>query len=72
MHPNATIAEALLTEAQTAEILNVSMRTLQAWRLKDQGPPFVRFGRSIRYRRDQLLDWISAHTVQCQKRQVER
>lgn len=55
---------ALLTETQTAEVLNVSIRTLQAWRLRGGGPRFVRLsGRAIRYRNSDLAAYIEARTV---------
>jgi hypothetical protein len=65
MH-SATIGadpDALLTEVQTARILNLSTRTLQAWRIRGSGPAFVQAGRAIRYRRRDLCSWISANTV---------
>lgn len=40
--------DALLTEDEAADSLRISVRTLQAWRLKAAGPPFVRVGRTIR------------------------
>jgi len=58
-----TDPDALLTEAQTADLLSISMRTLQAWRVRGGGPVFVRAGRAIRYRRCDLLGWIKANTV---------
>lgn len=55
---------ALLTEVQAAEVLNVSIRTLQAWRLRGGGPRFVRLsGRAVRYRNSDLASYIEAHTV---------
>jgi hypothetical protein len=55
--------DALLTEVQAADLLHLSVRTLQAWRSKHVGPPFVRAGRAIRYRRCGLLAWVNANTV---------
>ena len=60
---NGTDPDSLVTETQTAELLNISIRTLQAWRIKLTGPRFVRVGRAIRYRRSDLLAWIEANTV---------
>lgn len=54
--------DALLNEVQAAQFLNLSVRTLQAWRLKAVGPRHVRAGRAIRYRRRDLIAWIDAHT----------
>jgi Helix-turn-helix domain len=53
----------LLTELQAAKVLNLSTRTLQAWRNKGSGPSFVRAGRAIRYRPCDLLVWIQSNTV---------
>ena len=55
--------DALLTEVQAADLLSLSVRTLQAWRAKGFGPPYVRAGRAIRYRRRDLLAWTEAHVV---------
>jgi DNA-binding transcriptional MerR regulator len=59
--PNTEL-DALLTEAQTADFLNVSVRTLQAWRVRGGGPPFVCAGRARRYRRRDLLEWMDSNT----------
>jgi predicted DNA-binding transcriptional regulator AlpA len=65
MHPTHRVADAdaLLDEAQAAELLSLSSRTLQAWRLNGSGPSFVRAGRAVRYRRRDLLAWMDANTV---------
>ena len=65
MHPTPTEAESdsLLGEAQAAKLLNLSVRTLQAWRTKRSGPSFVRAGRAIRYRKRDLYVWMDANTV---------
>jgi predicted DNA-binding transcriptional regulator AlpA len=65
-------ADRLLTEVQAAEILNLSVRTLQAWRLRGAGPSFVRAGRAIRYRHRDLLAWMDANTVGRQDRRTDR
>jgi hypothetical protein len=53
----------LLTEAQAADFLSLSIRTLQCWRVRGGGPSFVRCGRAIRYRLRDLLSWIDAQTA---------
>lgn len=59
-------ADALLNEQQASARLNVSVRTLQAWRLKGGGPHFCKLGRSVRYRQPDLDTWLNgnvrAHT----------
>ncbi len=53
----------LLTEIQAADLLRMSSRTLQAWRGQGVGPPFIRAGRAIRYRRSDVLSWATEQTV---------
>lgn len=55
--------DALMTEVQAADLLSLSVRTLQAWRTRHFGPPFVRAGRAVRYRRRDLFAWADEHTV---------
>jgi hypothetical protein len=55
--------DALLGEVAAAQFLNLSTRTLQAWRLSGRGPAFVRAGRAVRYRRSDLVAWIQVNTV---------
>lgn len=51
----------LLTQSQTAEYLALSERTLEGWRLRGEGPPFVRLSRNaVRYRLRDLDAWIAA------------
>lgn len=56
-------ADALLTEAQTAQVLSLSIRTLQSWRGRGSGPHFVRAGRAVRYRRSDIEHWVISNTV---------
>lgn len=47
------------TTSQAAEVLNISPRTLEAWRQKGIGPPFIAYSsRCVRYRETELLRWI--------------
>ena len=59
---NTMDPDTLLTEAQAADVLNLSVRTLQAWRLKGGGPLFVHAGRAVRYRRRDLFAWVNSNT----------
>jgi hypothetical protein len=49
-----------LNEKQLAERWGVSIRTLQAARVKGSGVPFVRIGRSVRYRLEDVLAYEHA------------
>ena len=62
---NPTLKNALadgrrhLKEAEVAERLKLSKRTLQGWRLKGEGPHFLKLGRSVRYAEATLETWIA-------------
>jgi predicted DNA-binding transcriptional regulator AlpA len=56
-------ADALLREQDAADLLSLSVRTLQSWRIRMAGPPFVQVGRAVRYRRRDLIAWIDANTI---------
>ena len=48
-----------LKEKEAAKYLRLSCRTLQAWRLKDLGPNFIRISlRAVRYRKSDLDKWL--------------
>jgi hypothetical protein len=49
-----------LNEKQLAERWGVSVRTLQAARVKGDGVPFVRIGRAVRYRLEDVLAYEQA------------
>jgi hypothetical protein len=55
-------AQALMTEAQLAEYLNVSVRTLQCWRWRGGGPSFLKIGGAVRYSPDCVAQWIEKQT----------
>jgi len=40
----------LMKEAEVAEVLGISTRTIQAWRWKGDGPEYVKVGGSVRYK----------------------
>ncbi len=49
----------MLNEKQLAEMLAVSVRTLQKWRLLGKGPRFYKLaGDAVRYRLDEVEAWI--------------
>ena len=56
----STIAEPLITEAEAAGILRVSLTTLRRWRREGRGPVYRKLSRSVRYRPDDLADFIAA------------
>jgi hypothetical protein len=52
--------EILLRTGQAAKRLGVSERYLEILRVRGDGPPFVSFGRCVRYRPSDLEVWVEA------------
>ena len=50
-----------LTEAEASQRLGVSPATLRAWRKRNEGPTFRRFGKSIRYLSGDLDAYVAAN-----------
>lgn len=53
--------ERLLTVSEAADCLRLSYSWLAKARMRGDGPPFVKIGRTIRYREAVLLIWLEAH-----------
>jgi predicted DNA-binding transcriptional regulator AlpA len=54
-------SSALLTEKQVAAMLSLEPATLRNWRVKGQGPRFVRLSRrAIRYSRVDVDEWLAS------------
>jgi excisionase family DNA binding protein len=50
----------MLRTEQAAKILDVTKSTLECWRCRGGGPQFVRYGRAIRYREEDLERFIES------------
>jgi excisionase family DNA binding protein len=51
--------EPLISAQELAEYLDVPVATVYAWRYRRQGPPGLRVGKHLRYRRIDVNEWIS-------------
>jgi helix-turn-helix protein len=51
----------LLTPKETAGRLKVSISWLAKARMGGDGPPYVKFGKSVRYIEASLLAWLKCH-----------
>ena len=58
-----TYAE-LIDEVHASTILKVSTRTLQAWRVQGRGPIFIKVGRSVRYRLEDVHAFVNENVHQ--------
>jgi excisionase family DNA binding protein len=51
----------LLTVRQVAELLQVSISTVERMTRRGQGPPSIKFGRSRRWLRRDVEHWLEEH-----------
>ena len=54
----------LMNEKQAAEFLGVAVRTMQWWRANNKGPTYIKVGRPVRYRMDDLDAYLDANKVE--------
>lgn len=59
---NEALAE-FLDERSLCALLAISSVTATKWRAKAKGPPFIKVGRLVRYRRSDVEAWLRACTV---------
>jgi excisionase family DNA binding protein len=54
----------MLTQREVAALLGIRPRTIEDWRSRKTGPelPYVRLGRAVRYRREDVERLIAANT----------
>lgn len=50
------------TPEETARFLRIGRSTLAKMRLSGKGPVYVKAGRSVTYRRDDVLTWLGEQT----------
>lgn len=62
---SANVADdtALIDERQLCADLGISSVTATKWRAKAEGPPFIKVGRLVRYRRRDVEAWLVSRTV---------
>ena len=52
--------ERLLTAREAADFLRLSLSWLAKARMRGDGPPYVKLGRSVRYREGALVQWLKS------------
>lgn len=55
--------ETLLNAKQTAELLGIRQQTLAIWRMTGRNLPYVKIGRSVRYKLSAVEEFIEKRTV---------
>lgn len=53
---------AYLRPAEAADIARTTIATLASWRCRNQGPAFVKRGKSVLYKTADLLAWLEGNT----------
>ena len=67
------LGEEFLACSETSKLIAKTERTLEWWRETKQGPPYVRLGKTILYRKSELLRWLVDQEVMPRKsRKVSR
>ena len=65
------MGDQLLTQKRLADLIDVSERTLERWRVEGSGPAFVKAGRKVLYLPDDVNDWLAASRRKSTSEQVE-
>ena len=60
---NTEITPQAVTEHGAAKILKNKVQTLRNWRHLRKGPPYLKYGRNVRYLVGDLLDYMKAHRI---------
>jgi excisionase family DNA binding protein len=67
-HSFAPSETRILTDIEVAERLGVSRFTVRSWRLKGVGPRFLKMGRAVRYRSQDVDEYERQALVETQAR----
>lgn len=55
---DGTTVPFMLTTAEVAKLFNISIRTLEDWRLRGGGPRYIKVGRLVRYLYSDVVAFI--------------
>jgi predicted DNA-binding transcriptional regulator AlpA len=56
--------EPLWDDPQLAKALDIQPQTPAAWRTRNQGPPYLKIGKLVRYRPSLVKEWLKSRVVQ--------
>jgi len=60
MGTNSNAMKSLLNEHDVARLIALSVASLRRWRILGQGPKFLKIGAAVRYREEDVLDWLDS------------
>ncbi len=55
-----TLPEVLWDEIHVGEVVRATPKTLQSWRCKGTGPPYVKLNHLVRYRPSDVRRWLES------------
>lgn len=53
----------LISEKEAANFLNISVKTIQAWRYKGYGPTYIKFAKKIAYTVSDLQSFVESQKI---------
>lgn len=70
--PSASVDEELLTPKEAADFLKLSDSFLAKKRMTGGGPIYINLGRSVRYSKAALLNWLKSRERRSTKDELDR
>jgi predicted DNA-binding transcriptional regulator AlpA len=59
MKPLSDALDSLQTDHQVARLFGLSVRTVQNWRFVNRGPKYIKIGRTVRYRQEDISAFLA-------------
>ena len=66
------VATVLFNNKKAAEFLGLAPETLIRWRWANQGPRYLKIGKNVRYRFDDLQAWLDGRVVGTKDQAVDQ
>lgn len=53
----------MITDKELSVILGVSVHLLRKWRCRSEGPPYAKYGNSVRYYLPAVEEWVASTAI---------
>ena len=60
--PRLSFMPKYITPIEAADLLRVSVKTLERWRCMGQGPEYIKINIRVRYLEGRLHEWLNLHS----------
>jgi len=57
-----------LTDVQVAELTGIGLSTLRNNRVKNVGMSYIKYGRAVRYKKEDVIAYMDAHRIKTRGR----